>query len=224
VAPVSDSEPLTGATRPALSDVDRRVLAIIERRVSEAGAIPRAYEILGAEEGAMCLEHVGDEWQVALYERGKAHDVRRFTQLWDAGAYLLGSLTISPTNRRLGASDRNTAQALNDWPIQPLPTEPPLTLLAEKHIAILMPGREIIRYGDPTGNLTFADNTEFSTMSLRPDREQAGPRRYVVQRELHTLSGKTVPWHDQPGGGTAYLLPKAVEDHVADGSLTELTD
>ncbi|HEX6357639.1 TNT domain-containing protein [Actinophytocola sp.] len=206
-----------------LSDVDRRVLAIIERRVSEAGAIPRAYEILGPKEGAICLERVDDEWQVAMYERGKAFKVRRFDKLWDAGAYLLGSLTISPSNRRLGGSDRNTAQALNDWPIQPLPTEPPLTLLTEKHIAVLMPGREVIRYGEPTGNLTFADNTEFTAMSLRPDREQQGPRRYRVQRELHTLSGVTVPWHNQPGGGTAYLLPKAVEDHIADGSLTEVT-
>jgi hypothetical protein len=58
-------------------------------------------------------------------------------------------------------------------------------------------------------------------MSLRAEREQQGPRTYRVARELRTLSGQTVPWHNQPGGGTAYLLPKSVEEHLADGSLTE---
>ncbi|WP_166659176.1 TNT domain-containing protein [Labedaea rhizosphaerae] len=30
-----------------------------------------------------------------------------------------------------------------------------------------------------------------------------------------------MPWHDRPGGGPVYLLPKSIEQHVADGSLTE---
>ncbi|GAB1510743.1 TNT domain-containing protein [Actinophytocola sp. KF-1] len=204
-----------------LSDRDRRVLAIIERRVSEAGALPQAYRILDSAEGALCLERVGEEWQVADYERGKPRNPQRFKQLWDAGAYLLGSLSIIPSTLRAGGGDRNTAHALNDWPVQPLPGEPPLTLLSDKHIAVLMPGRELVRYGQPAGNLTFAAGTEFSAMSLRAEREQQGPRRYRVARELRTLSGQTVPWHNQPGGGTAYLLPKSVEDHLADGSLTE---
>jgi hypothetical protein len=218
-APAAQETPAAPAELPAR---DLRTLAYIERQVSEAGALPQAYRILDSEEGAKCLERVGDEWQVADYERGKPRNPQRFTHLWDAGAYLLGSLTIIPSRLRAGGSDRNTAQAINDWPIQPLPGEPPLTLLSEKHIAVLMPGREIVRYGEPAGNLTFADGTEFSAMSLRPEREQQGPRRYRVERELRTLSGETVPWHNQTGGGTAYLLPKSVADHVADGSLAEL--
>jgi hypothetical protein len=209
------------AERGQVSDRDRRVLAIIERRVSEAGALPEAYRILGSAEGALCLERVGDEWQVADYERGKPRNPQRFTQLWDAGAYLLGSLSIIPSTLRAGGGDKNTAHALNDWPIQPLPGEPPLTLLSDKHIAVLMPGRELVRYGQPAGNLTFAAGTEFSAMSLRAEREQQGPHRYRVARELRTLSGPTVPWHTQPGGGTADLLPKSGEEHLADGSLTE---
>jgi hypothetical protein len=192
--------------------------------VREAGAIRRAYRILGAEEGATCLERVGVEWRVADYERGKARNPQRFTQLWDAGAYLLGKLTIIPSRLRAGGGDLNTRQALNDWPIQPLPGEPPLTLLDEKHIAVLMPGREIIRYGQPAGNLTFADGTEVSAMSLRPEREQQAPRRYRVLRALRTVSGQAVPWHDQPGGGAAYLLPKSVTEHLKDGSITELAN
>jgi hypothetical protein len=84
-----------------------------------------------------------------------------------------------------------------------------------------MPGRVIVRYGSPGGNLTFADGTEFGAMSLRQEREQQGPRRYRVVRALHTLSGHTVPWHDQPGGGLAYLLPRSVKEHLANGGLTE---
>jgi hypothetical protein len=208
------------APRHELSDRDRRVLAIIEQRVSEAGAIPEAYRILGSREGAYCLERVGDEWQVAQYERGAPRDAQRFTQLWNAGAYLLGSLTILPGALRAGGGDRNTARAVNDWPVQPLPGEPPLTLLEGKHVAVLMPGRELVRYGGPAGNLTFAAHTAFGAMSLRSEREQQGPCRYRVARELRTVSGTTVPWHGGTGGGTAYLLPRSVDEHLADGSLT----
>jgi hypothetical protein len=221
--PEQPSQPSAEPAQSDLSDRDRRVLAIIERRVSEAGAIPEAYRILDTLEGAACLERVGDEWQVADYERGQPRNPQRFTSLWDAGAYLLGSLTVTPSRLRAGGADVNTADALNDWPIQPLSGEPPLTLLSEKHIAVLMPGRVVVRYGQGAGNMTFADGTEFSAMSLRAEREQLGPRRYRVARELRTLSGQTVPWHNQPGGGTAYYLPKSVEEHLANGSITEVT-
>ena len=217
--------PPPAAAPPApgeLSDRDHRALAIIEQRLSEAGAVPAAYRLLDAAEGATCLERAGDAWQVADYERGRPRNPQRFAHLWDAGAYLLGTLTLTPSSLRAGGGDRNTAAALNDWPIQPLPGEPPLTLLAGKHIAVLMPGRELVRYGPPAGNLTFAAGTEFSAMSARAERQHEGPRRYRVVRELRTLAGRTVPWHDQPGGGAAYLLPKAVELHVADGSLADL--
>lgn len=206
-----------------LSDRERRVLEIIERRVSEAGALPEAYRIMDTLEGAACLERVGDQWQVADYERGQPRNPQRFTSLWDAGAYLLGSLTVTPSRLRAGGSDINTANALNDWPIQPLPGEPPLTLLAEKHIAVLMPGRVVVRHGSAAGNMTFADGTEFSAMSLRAERREQGPRRYRVVRELRALSGRTVPWHNQPGGGTAYYLPRSIEEHLANGSITEVT-
>jgi hypothetical protein len=216
-----DSQP--APAQGELSDRERRVLEIIERRVSEAGALPEAYRIMDSLEGAACLERVGDEWQVADYERGKPRNPQRFTSLWDAGAYLLGSLTVTPSRLRAGGSDINTANALNDWPIQPLPGEPPLTLLAEKHIAVLMPGRVVVRHGSAAGNMTFADGTEFSAMSLRAERREQGPRRYRVVRELRALSGRTVPWHNQPGGGTAYYLPRSIEEHLANGSITEVT-
>lgn len=38
------------------------------------------------------------------------------------------------------------------------------------------------------------------------------------------VAGETVPWHGRPGGGAAYLLPKSVTEHLADGRITELDD
>ena len=198
---------------------ERRILEIIERRVSEAGAVPEAYRILDAAEGAVCLERVGDRWQVAGYERGLPRNPQSFTSIWDAGAYFLGLLTLLPSGLRAGGGDRDTVAALDDWPIQPFPGEPPLTLLTGKHIAVLMPGRRIVRYGPPGGNLVFAAGTGFEAMSLRAGRRAEGPRHYRVVRELRTLAGRTVPWHGRPGGGTAYFLPRSVERHLADGSL-----
>lgn len=206
---------------PALSDRERRLLELLERRAGELGAIPAAYRLLEPAEGAVCLERVGDEWQVAAYERGEPRGPRRFADLRDAGMFLLGALAIEPALLRAGGGDQNTPRALNDWPIQPLPGEPPLTLLADKHLAVLMPGRELVRHGEPAGNLTFAAGTEFAAMSLRAERKEQGPHRYRVARELRVLAGRTVPWHDQPGGGLAYLFPRSVEQHLGDGSLTE---
>ncbi|SDM34119.1 TNT domain-containing protein [Allokutzneria albata] len=215
--------PVTKPKPAELSDRDRRVLALVEQRLSELGAVSEAYRLLSAAEGALCLERIEDAWQVADYERGKARNPHRFGELRDAGAYLIGTLVMAPSSLRAGGRDLNTARALNDWPVQPLAGEPPLTLLTGKRIVVLMPGKEIERYGAPTGNLTFAAGTEFGAMSLRAERFNEGPRCYRIARELRVLTGQAVPWHEQPGGGTAYLLPKAVEEHLADGSLIALS-
>lgn len=55
------------------------------------------------------------------------------------------------TRLRAGGADTNTVAALNDWPIQPLPGEPPLTLLTHKRLVTLMAGRKILRHGGPAG-------------------------------------------------------------------------
>lgn len=216
--------PTQGAAPRELSERDRRVLGLIALAVSDAGVAPQAYVLDGHAEEAWCLERDGERWQVAEYERGKARNPQHFASLWDAGAYLLGAVTIIASRRRMGQGDRNTAAALNDWPVQPLTGEPPLTLLTEKRMAVLMVDREIIRYGQEGGNLTYAAGTPFPEMSLRPTREQDGLRRYRVTRELQALTGTAVPWHDQPGGGRAYLLPRSVGQHLANGSLIDITE
>ena len=44
-----------------------------------------------------------------------------------------------------------------------------------------------------------------------------------MQRPLQVLKGTAVPWFEQPGGGTAYVLPAAISDLLADGALVELS-
>jgi hypothetical protein len=45
---------------------------------------------------------------------------------------------------------------------------------------------------------------------------------YRVQRPMEALAGVAIPWFNQPGGGSAYLLPASIEELLADGALIEL--
>ena len=110
----------------------------------------------------------------------------------------------------------------NQWPIQPLSGEPPLTLFRGKELLELPAGSEIDRFGGPTGNLTYAAGTPFEERSLVPDWVNRPYHVYRVQRPLEALSGVAIPWFNQPGGGAAYMLPDSVEQHVAEGDLIEL--
>lgn len=109
-----------------------------------------------------------------------------------------------------------------DWPIQPLAGEPPLTLFRGKRLLELQPGTELDRFGGPDGNLTYVAGTPFEQRSLVPDWVHRPYHVYRVTRPLQALTGGAIPWFDQPGGGTAYILPRAVEELVSNGDLVEL--
>ncbi|SEP91529.1 Protein of unknown function [Lentzea xinjiangensis] len=109
------------------------------------------------------------------------------------------------------------------FPISPLPGEPPLTLFRHKQMFELPAGTEVDRYGDQSGNLVYVAGTPFPERSLVPSWINRPYRVYRLRRPLEVLTGVAVPWFEQPGGGTAYLLPKAVEEMVADGVLVEIT-
>nr|MDQ3579937.1 TNT domain-containing protein [Actinomycetota bacterium] len=111
-----------------------------------------------------------------------------------------------------------------DWPIQPKPGEPPLTLFRGKQLMELVPGTEIDRYGEPTGNLTYAAGTPFERRSLVPDWVSRPYRAYRVLRPTEALSGVAIAWFDQPGGGTAYLLTASVTELLDSGHLVEVSD
>ena len=111
-----------------------------------------------------------------------------------------------------------------DWPIQPRQGEPPLTLFRGKQMLELAPGTEIDRYGEPGGNLTYAAGTPFERRSLVPDWVGRPYRAYRVLKPTEALTGVAIPWFDQPGGGTAYLLSRSVAELIDNGHLVEVND
>jgi hypothetical protein len=127
-------------------------------------------------------------------------------------------LASRPTN---GAA---AAPAGAEWPITPLPGEPPLTLFRGKRVVELEPGMEIDRFGEGDGNLVYAAGTPFAERSLVPEWVDRPYHAYRVRQPVQVLTGAAIPWFDQPGGGTAYLLPDAVSELVAHGQLVEIND
>ena len=109
-----------------------------------------------------------------------------------------------------------------EWPINPLPGEPPLTLFRGKRVIELEPGTEFDRFGDDDGNLVYAAGTPFSERSLVPEWIDRPYHVYRVRQPVQVLTGAAIPWFDQPGGGTAFLLPDAIGELVAHGQLVEV--
>jgi hypothetical protein len=106
--------------------------------------------------------------------------------------------------------------------IQPLPDEPPLSLLRDREQVVLQPGTEIDRFGDENGNLVYAAGTMFGNRSLPPDWLNRRYHVYRVQRPIPAVKGIAVPWFGQPGGGIGFFLARSVRDLLADGSLVEV--
>ena len=62
------------------------------------------------------------------------------------------------------------------------------------------------------------------------DQEQCGLQAALLLRMMlkkqfqpvQALAGVAVPWFGQPGGGTAYMLPKSIDELISDGVLVEV--
>ncbi|WP_406688717.1 glycohydrolase toxin TNT-related protein [Saccharopolyspora sp. ID03-671] len=106
--------------------------------------------------------------------------------------------------------------------IQPLNGEPPLTLYRDRRIVMLQPGTELDRFGEPNGNVMYAVRTPYTHRSLPPQWANRTYAAYRVQRPIQALRGTAVAWFEQPGGGTAFVLPAAVSDLLSDGTLAEV--
>ncbi len=112
--------------------------------------------------------------------------------------------------------------ATTDWPLLPLPTEPPLSLFAEPTLIDLAAGTRVEHYGGPDGNLVYVAGTAFAATSLPPGWGNRDRMRLEVVRPMRVIAGTAVPWFDQPGGGGGFYLPMAIQGLLADGSLTEV--
>jgi hypothetical protein len=130
-------------------------------------------------------------------------------------------LPAEPEARR-GGTTTQAGQPPQRWPIQPRPGEPPLTLFRGKRLIELAPGTEVDRFGDPDGNLTYAVGTPFTERSLVPDWVDRPYHTYRVEAPLQVLSGTAIPWFDQAGGGTAYILPASIDELIGDGRMVEV--
>ncbi|HET8643401.1 MAG TPA: glycohydrolase toxin TNT-related protein [Pseudonocardiaceae bacterium] len=109
------------------------------------------------------------------------------------------------------------------WKVQPLAGEPPLTLYRDKRMVMLPAGTEIDRYGDPDGNVAYAARTQFQHRSLPADWGDNTYHLYRLQRPMEALTGIAVPWFEQPGGGTAFVLPSSINELLTDGTLVEVS-
>lgn len=128
----------------------------------------------------------------------------------------------APQAAQQQAGQQAAPGSASDQPIQPLHGEPPLTLFRDRRTITLQPGTDIDRFGEPNGNVLYAARTPYNQRSLPPQWANRNYFAYRVQRPLQVLRGTAVPWFEQPGGGTAYVLPAAVGDLVADGTLVAL--
>ncbi|QUQ71273.1 caspase, EACC1-associated type [Kutzneria sp. CA-103260] len=119
---------------------------------------------------------------------------------------------------------RQNSQVMStdDWPIQPLRGDPPLTLFRGKRVIELPQSIEVDRFGQPDGNLTYAAGTPFPQRSLVPEWVARPYHVYRLEQPVQALTGAAIPWFGQPGGGTAYLLPKSVKELLSDGTLVEV--
>lgn len=120
------------------------------------------------------------------------------------------------------AGDAGEESAAPQWEIQPLSGEPPLTLFRGKRMTTLSPSTAIDRFGDENGNLTYVAGTPFEERSLVPEWVNRPYHVYELTEPLEVLTGIAIPWFDQPGGGSAYLLPNSVDELLESGELVEI--
>ncbi|GAB2979457.1 TNT domain-containing protein [Amycolatopsis acidiphila] len=206
-------------TQPDPKLEDPALLVVLAQRLNEQGVWPEAYRIAARADQAWCLNATDRGWEVAWHENSAPVEPRYFDQAEAAAQFLLGALLLHPARMTAGQeTPLETAAELADWPIQPTEDEPPLTLLRNKRVVRLRAGAVVLRFGGEGGNLVHHDEARFPTTSLPIERERQ-ERKYRLCRPLTVILGIAIPWAKLPGGAVSYVLPKAIREHVADGSL-----
>jgi hypothetical protein len=214
---------------------EQATLNRLRRRLGELGADPSVYRMGEVADDVWCLVHEDDGWSVFWFERGGRHNAVGFATADQAAAYLLGTLLIVPSRMRgpdqpaepttpPSRSPARAAPPADDAAIEPLPGEPPLTLLRDRRMVELPAGAVVDRFGTPGGNVVYAARTPYANRSVPPDSINSGYHAYRLERPLRMLAGVAIPWFQQPGGGTAYVLPRSIERLLDEGALTEASE
>lgn len=131
---------------------------------------------------------------------------------------------VQPASQSGAMTSTQEPKPQRSWPINPMNGEPPLTLFRHKKMVELPAGMEVDRFGEGEGNLVYAAGTPFGQRSLVPSWINRPYHVYRLRRPVEVLTGIAVPWFEQQGGGTAYLMPKTIDDMVADGVLVEVAN
>nr|WP_116206277.1 TNT domain-containing protein [Amycolatopsis circi] len=201
---------------PVLSDAE--LLTHLGHRLDSFGVWRDVRCLGGREAGKWSLYQVKAGWAVV------APDGREqiFARLEDAAQQLLGALLMHPARATGGReTPLETAREVADWPVQPAPGDPPLTLLRNKRLTRLAEGTVVLRFGEEPGNLVHHQAVRFATTSLPLERERM-TSTFRLRRSLQVITGVTVPWANLPGGAVAYVLPKPIAEHESDGSLERI--
>ena len=234
----AESLPLPEYRPRQIAEHDRQSLAQLQDRLNRFGVAPHEYGIVEPKLDALVIEPApGTEngWQLQYWDanRGPSGRPAVFPNAAAAAQTLLGTLLWSPERDAARAQQAAPAPVAQPAPptapvpaqeIQPLPDEPPLSLLRDREPVLLQPGVEVDRFGDENGNLVFAARTMFGNRSLPPDWLNRRYHVYRVQRPVAAAKGIAVPWFGQPGGGTGFFLAKSVRDLLLDGSLVEIAE
>ncbi|CAM2980319.1 TNT domain-containing protein [Saccharomonospora xinjiangensis] len=211
-------------------DVERRV----EGELAELGVDPRFYRIRDVADGAWCMvptEYSAPEvpgsaerprWAVFLAFGEKQLARAEFATFQQAVRYFFGHLVLHLTafrDERAPYENRPT----EEWPIQPVGGDRGLDNYSGKKLITVTPGTEIDRYGDLFGNTVFAARTEFPYRSQPAEEADLPYRIYRVHHSIRAVMGQVVASHDQPGGGTAYVLERPLNELLYSGALVEIT-
>lgn len=182
-------------------------------------AVPSArYRIGTIADGAWCLTPDGDGWSVFQAVGDFRRDKATFATAIEAARYFVGHLYLN--HATFGDElPPDAKRPTKDWPIQPLGGDRSLSYYEGKRLVVLPPGTEMDHYGDPAGNTLYAARTEFPHRSEKNDGEC---RVYRLRRSVRAIVGTVIAWHDQPGGGTAYVLERPVADLLAEDALERI--
>ncbi|QFU90251.1 TNT domain-containing protein [Amycolatopsis sp. YIM 10] len=196
-------------------------LTAASQAAAELELDPSRYRVGEVADDAWCLIPDGGQWSVFWAHGEQRHRERTFPTATEAARYFAGHLHLNRSAFR-GELPPDAKRPTKAWPIQPMSDDGGLSLYAGKQLVTLPPGIEMDRYGDPSGNTLFAARTAFTHRSHKAEREQREYHVYRLTRSVRAITGTAVPWYDQEGGGTAYVLARSVADLLADGSLIEL--
>ena len=138
-----------------------------------------------------------------------------------SGALLSGALLSGTANTALDPAPVDPVVRAGGR-VEPLPGEPPLSLLRSVQLVTLPAGTEVDRLGTGEGNVVWVARTPWPLRSLPPDHAERPYAAFALLRPVEALVGEAGPWFGQPGGGTAFVLPRSVDSLLADGALRRL--